>query len=70
MTKKEWRNLKPGIRVSMTLSAIAETRAIYNKVYTGTIVKANSNWSQVFVKWDDEETGMWYGRLGIEILKV
>jgi hypothetical protein len=71
MTKNEWRNhLRPGIRVTMTLPVINPTSAIYNKVFNGTVIKGNFNWSQVLVKWDDEETNpQWYGRLGIELMK-
>ncbi len=60
MTKNQWRNLIVGSRVTMQIN---------NKVYNGTIVRKNSNWSQVLVKWDDTGNEIWYGRLGIEILE-
>jgi hypothetical protein len=60
MTKSQWQSLRIGTRVTMTLD---------NKVYNGTIVRNNSNWSQVLVRWDDTLTEIWYGRLGIELLK-
>lgn len=60
MTKNQWRNLIVGSRVTMKIT---------NKVYNGTVIRNNSNWSQVLVKWDDTKDEIWYGRLGIEILE-
>jgi hypothetical protein len=60
MTKNQWRNLRVGARVTMKIT---------NKVYNGTIIRINSNWSQVLVKWDGTKDEIWYGRLGIEILE-
>lgn len=71
MTKAQWRKLIPGARVTKTLPDIDRTQGkpvFVNKVFNGTVIRANSNWSQVLVHWDDSRSELWYGRLGIEIL--
>lgn len=65
MTKKEWSNLRTGARVCMFWPQGDGS----NKLYTGTVVRFNSNASQVLVKWDGSDGVQWYGRLGIDLIK-
>lgn len=60
MTKKEWSNIWKDLRVTMTRDG---------KIYTGTVIRVNSNFSQALVRWDETNSEIWYGRLGIEVLK-
>ena len=59
MTKKEWSNIWKDQRVTMTL---------HEKVYKGTVIRVNSNFSQALVRWDESGTEIWYGRIGIYLL--
>lgn len=64
MTKGQWKNLRPGTRVTTTIPNLKGG----SEILRGVIVKGNFNFSQVLVKWD-EYGERWYGRLGIEIEK-
>ncbi|MFA6570775.1 MAG: hypothetical protein WCT77_06005 [Bacteroidota bacterium] len=59
MTKKQWGNVWVGSRVTMMLD---------QKTYKGIVIRVNSNFSQVLVRWDEDNAEIWYGRLGIELL--
>lgn len=67
MTKGQWQNLKLGARVKTELPNLYGDGKV---LYKGTVIRANSNWSQVLVRWDGDEAGneIWYGRLGLELL--
>lgn len=60
MTKKEWTCFGKGQRVTMQRDG---------KDYFGTVIRINTNWSQVLVRWDETLTEIWYGRLGLELVK-
>jgi len=64
MTKKQWSNIHIGMRVTMTLSDLQGIP----RVYTGSVIRLNSNYSQALVRWDGQDTETWYGRLGIECI--
>lgn len=63
MTKSEWNKSFKGTRVTM------KTWKPVDVILNGTIVRSNSNHSQVLVKWDETDNEIWYGRLGIELIK-
>ena len=71
MTKKEWHSIRIGTMVWKKHNDIKweEGGSYYTKeVYlTGVVKRINSNFSQVLVDWGDNE--IWYGRLGIELVK-
>jgi len=66
MTKKEWSNITEGCRVTMQRY---DHRVNADITYTGTVKRLNSNYSQALVKWDNTGSEIWYGRLGIEMIK-
>lgn len=65
MTKGQWKNLRPCTRVTTTLPDLNGG----SEIFKGVVVKRNSNWSQVLVKWD-KGVEMWHGRLEIEIENI
>jgi len=67
MNKVDWYNLHDGDRVEMKTWKPVDGKPV-DIILTGTIVKQNANCSQVLVKWDDSDSKIWYGRLGIELI--
>ncbi len=65
MTKGQWRNLRIGANVTTTYPDLTNIEKRID--YHGTVIRANSNGSQVLVRWDNTKTERWYGRLGIEL---
>jgi hypothetical protein len=62
MTKKEWSSIRIGTKVCHNTFTI-HGKEIY---FLGTVVRFNSNGSQVLVEFNDG-TNNWYGRLGLEL---
>jgi hypothetical protein len=69
ITKKQWKdkwNSWPGTRVINKTWKPVDGKPV-DVVLHGTVVRSNSNGSQVLVKFDDNNNfESWYGRLGIE----
>ena len=68
MTKSEWRNIKVGSKVVHKTWTIIEGKPV-DIILSGSVIRINSNRSQVLVKWDSTDNEIWYGRLGLEINK-
>lgn len=71
MTKPQWNTIQPGTtRVQMKSWEIDRTvnpPKPKDILLTGTVIRINSNWSQVLVHWD-RGTEVWHGRTQLELL--
>ena len=71
MTKKEWTTVRQGTKVYKKHTDLKWDEdgvcVTVEKYLTGIVKRTNSNHSQVLVDWGDNE--IWYGRLGIELIK-
>lgn len=71
MTKKEWSSIRIGTAVYKKHTDLKWDEAgectSFEHILVGVIKRINSNHSQVLVDWGDNE--IWYGRLGIELVK-
>lgn len=67
MNKVDWYNLWKGDRVEMKTWKPVDGKPV-DIVLIGTVIRLNSNRSQALVKWDNSDSEIWYGRLGIELI--
>lgn len=67
MTKANWYNLWKGDRVETKTWKPVDGKPV-DVILKGTVIRLNSNRSQALVKWDDSESEIWYGRLGLELI--